>query len=164
MTGGSTLPPGFTTDSLGSWTESSEEAARFAGTARYEIRFPKPEGTAEWLLDLWTVAESARVRLNGQEIGTVWSLPFRIPLGEALQDGENVLEVEVTNLAANRIADLDRRGVPWKKFYDANVVNINYRPFDASSWPPMPSGLLDPVRLVGVERITNMSADDADFR
>ncbi len=162
--GGPTLPPGFTSDSLGSWTESSEEAARFAGTARYEIRFPKPEGAAEWLLDLGTVAESARVRLNGQEIGTVWSLPFRIPLGEALQDGENVLEVEVTNLAANRIADLDRRGVPWKKFYDANVVNINYRPFDASSWPPMPSGLLDPVRLVGVERITNMSADDADFR
>jgi hypothetical protein len=30
---------------------------------------------------------------------------------------------------------------------DANVVNINYKPFDASGWPLTPSGLLGPVTL-----------------
>ena len=69
-------------------------------------------------------------------------------VGEFLREGENELEVEVTNLAANRIADLDRRGVVWKKFYEINFVNINYRKFDASGWPAMDSGLLGPVRLI----------------
>ena len=42
------------------------------------------------------------------------------------------LEVEVTNLTSNRIADMDRRKVPWKKFYDINFVSIKYGKFDAS--------------------------------
>ncbi|MEI7908710.1 MAG: hypothetical protein WCK77_03640 [Verrucomicrobiota bacterium] len=52
------------------------------------------------------------------------------------------------NLAANRIADLDRRHVPWKQFREINFVNIDYKPFDASGWPAMASGLLGPVRLL----------------
>jgi len=62
--------------------------------------------------------------------------------------GVNTLEVEVTNLAANRIADLDRRKVDWKRFHEINFVNINYKPFDASGWPTFDSGLLGPVRLI----------------
>ena len=91
--------------------------------------------------------ESARVELNGRSLGTLWSRPFRVRLGQALRPGENVLEVEVTNLPANRIRDLDRRGVPWKRFHDINVVNVDYKPFDASSWPLTDSGLLGPVTL-----------------
>ena len=60
----------------------------------------------------------------------------------------NVLEIEVTNLAANRIRDLDRRGAEWKIFEDINFVNRQYEPFDATKWPVVPSGLLGPVRLV----------------
>jgi hypothetical protein len=55
--------------------------------------------------------------------------------------------VEVTNVAANRIRDLDRRGVRWRIFKDINFVNINYRPFDASDWPIRAAGLLGPVTL-----------------
>jgi hypothetical protein len=55
---------------------------------------------------------------------------------------------EVTNLSANRIADLDRRKVNWKKFYEINFVNVKYGKFDASSWALMDSGLLGPVRLI----------------
>ncbi len=56
--------------------------------------------------------------------------------------------MEVTNLAANRIADLDRRKVPWKQFHEINFVNIDYKLFDASGWPALDSGLLGPVRLL----------------
>lgn len=59
----------------------------------------------------------------------------------------NVLEIEVTNLAANRIADLDRRKIPWKQFHEINFVNIDYKLFDAAAWPAMDSGLLGPVTL-----------------
>jgi hypothetical protein len=58
------------------------------------------------------------------------------------------MEVEVTNLAANRIVDLDCRKVDWKRFHEINFVNINYKPFDASGWPLFDSGLLGPVRLI----------------
>jgi len=76
------------------------------------------------------------------------ALRRQFPSYKFLREGENVLEAEVTNLSANRVADLDRRGVVWKKFYDINFVNINYDKFDASEWPAMDSGLLGPVRLM----------------
>ena len=148
--GGPTLPAGFETDTLASWTKlGDEQARRFAGTALYTITFDKPAGDVdEWVLDLGKVCESARIRLNGKSIGTLWSIPFTIPIGQFLKQGKNVLEVEVTNLTANRVADLDRRKVSWKNFYNINFVNIKYRRFDASGWPPMDSGLLGPVRLI----------------
>jgi len=147
------LPNPASTDRLASWTEfGGEDVLSFHGTASYTLSFGRPAAHADdWMLDLGTVCESARVRLNGEDIGTVWCLPFRIPVGHALRRGENRLEIEVTNLAANRIADLDRRGVPWKIFHDINYVTIRYEPFDASGWPPMESGLLGPVRLVPME-------------
>jgi len=63
------------------------------------------------------------------------------------------VEVEVTNLAANRIRDLERRGVEWKRFHNINFVNIRYKEFDASEWPVRDSGLLGPVRLAPLSRI-----------
>ncbi len=148
--GGPVLPAGFKTDHLASWTElGDEEAKRFAGTARYKITFDiRGDGVGEWVLDLGRVCESARVRINGKYAGSLWSIPFKMAVGEFLGPGKNVLEVEVTNLSANRIADLDRRKVNWKKFYEINFVNIKYEKFDASGWPLMDSGLLGPVRLI----------------
>jgi hypothetical protein len=117
---------------------------------------PKNEATTPdaWALDLGDVRESARVRLNGEEVATSWSLPFVVRLGNRLRAGRNVLELDVTNLAANRIRDMDRRGVPWKIMREINFVDINYRPFDASTWELTPSGLLGPVRLVPLKTIT----------
>lgn len=154
--GGPVLPEAFEANELASWTEiGGADAARFSGTARYAIDFDMPEKDAEeWILNLGEVRESARIWLNGDSLGTVWSHPFRLRVGEALQPGTNRLEVEVTNLAANRIADLDRRGVEWKRFHEINYVNINYQPFDASGWNPLPSGLLGPVQIIPADLTT----------
>ena len=92
------------------------------------------------------MAESARVRVNGKDLGTLFAPPFRIAIEEA-KPRANLLDVEVTNLAANRIRDLDIRKVPWKAFRDINIVNVDYRPFDASGWPVRESGLIGAVRL-----------------
>ena len=150
IAGGPELPPAFTTDRLASWTDQGGEWERFAGTARYEITFDLPASPAadDWLLDLGDVREVARLSVNGSAIDTVWSLPFRRRIGAAVKPGTNTLTIEVTNVAANRIRDLEQRGVAWKNFHEINFVNVHYKPFDAADWPLQPSGLLGPVRLV----------------
>jgi hypothetical protein len=158
LKGGPVRPPGATRAALRSWTELGGEAERFAGTARYHLEFDaaelirragRPDPAADrWALDLGDVRESARVRLNGEAVATAWSVPFVVQLGDRVKPGRNVLELEVTNLAANRIRDMDRRGVPWKIMREINFVDINYKPFDASGWALKPSGLLGPVRLI----------------
>lgn len=100
----------------------------------------------------WIVEERAlrAALLHGAyEAGVLVQAPFRIALPtRALKRKVNQLAVEVTTLAANRIRDLDRRGVSWKIFRDINFVNDRYKPFDASGWELMDGGLLGPVTLV----------------
>jgi hypothetical protein len=136
---------------LGSWTDLGDpHAVAFAGTARYRTSFESPRlsGVKTWLLDLGQVRESARVRLNGRDLGTLIGPSYRVVVeARDVRWNGNVLEIEVTNLSANRIRDLDRRKVPWRLFHDINVVNIDYKPFDASGWDVRPSGLLGPVTL-----------------
>jgi len=148
LEGGPELPASFATDHLASWTQAGDaNAQRFAGAALYTLHFDAPGGKVEyWRLDLGKVCQSARVRLNGQGAGTLFTPPFRAFLS-GLKPVDNVLEVEVCNVTANRIRDLDRRGVKWKNFHDINFVNLDYRPFDASGWPLADSGLLGPVTL-----------------
>ncbi len=151
--GGPDLPPPFQTDALGSWTDRGEAAERFSGTAHYALTFDAPPMAADgWRLDLGRVCESARVRLNGEPAGVLIAPPFQVEIGPFLPSG-NVLEIEVTNLAANRIRDMDRRGQPWKVFREINFVDRHYKPFDASGWPVRDSGLLGPVRLVPMRSI-----------
>lgn len=159
--GGPEMPAAIETKELGSWTNFGGEAVKkFSGTARYTITFAKPQGAAvAWLLDLGRVAESARVRLNGKDLGTLIKSPYQIRIPQDLLQEKNTLEVFVSNLMANRIADMDRRKVNWKKFY-----NINFparKPenrgadglFDASRWQPLDSGLIGPVTLVALEAL-----------
>ncbi len=147
--GAPALPRTFRTSKLASWTDREDrECKRFAGTARYSLTFTLPEQEADdWRLDLGDVRESARVSVNGTPTGTLVSVPFNLRIGPHLREGANTLDIEVTNLSANRLRDLDRRKVRWRIFHDINIVTHNYKPFDASDWPLAPSGLLGPVTL-----------------
>ena len=147
LEGGPVLPKPFQSDTVVTWTGRGDaDADRFAGTARYSLTFDAPDTASRHLLNLGTVHESARVRLNGRELGTVIEPFFTVETGPLRPTG-NVLEVEVSSLAANRIRDLDRRGVEWRIFRDINFVGIDYKPFDASRWPVRPSGLPGPIAL-----------------
>lgn len=145
--GGPKRPAKYRLEKPGSWTTISPEAEAFSGTVHYKTTFAKPRVDADaWKLDLGEVRESAKVWLNGQLVGTAWAPPFEVilpPLAE-----ENTLTIAVTNLGANRIRAKERRGEEWKIFNEINMVNKDYKPFDASNWEPMPSGLLDHVKLI----------------
>ncbi len=151
LRGGPDLPAPYTTDTLSSWADRDDPKAQsFAGTAKYTISFDRPAAEADaWRLDLGRVAQSARVRINGQSYPTVFAQPMSLTLPvDALKPAGNTLEVEVTNLSANRLRDLDRRGVQWAYFRDINIVNIDYKKMDAAQWPLVESGLLGPVHLI----------------
>ena len=53
------------------------------GTGRYSIEINMPSMEADdWILDLGDVRESARVRINGNDAGIVWAVPFRLKVGK----------------------------------------------------------------------------------
>lgn len=142
--------------SLGSWTElDSENAKNTMATACYSITFDveNPAAADDWLLSLGDVRESARVRVNGQEVATLWAVPYNCKVGHYLRPGKNTLEVEVTNLPANRIADMDRKEVKWRIFKDINIAALGYKKGTYAHWEPVSSGLLGPVSVIPLKTI-----------
>ena len=141
------MPSKRALESLAGW-ETFDEF--FSGTMLYKTTFDMPQGGcgegAE--LSLGDVREVARVRLNGRDLGVRFMAPycFDVPQG-VLREKGNVIEVEITNLGANRLRWNDMNGARWKYFSDINMVGIDYKPLDASKWKPFKSGLLGPVEL-----------------
>ena len=143
----------FTLDNLQTWETLSDEARVTMGTGVYEttVKLKKKDlkDAAAWKIDLGDVRESARVYINGQYLGCAWSVPYVLDCKNTLKKGKNTIRIEVTNLPANRIADLDRKGVKWRKMEEINVVDINYKKTLYDTWEPMPSGLNSQVKLIG---------------
>lgn len=148
--GGPELPKAREIDQLTFWTDWNDEIANnFSGLAVYETRFNvKKQPGKSYLLELNEVAESVRVIVNGEEAGIIWANPYQLEIGQWLREGENTLQLEVANLMANRVRDLDKRGVDWRNYHEINFVNIDYKNFDASKWEIADSGLNGFARIV----------------
>ncbi|HEV2487249.1 MAG TPA: glycosyl hydrolase [Terracidiphilus sp.] len=131
-------------DKLESWSESTDEGVRhYSGTAAYTTEFEIPrqmQEKARVVLDLGEVRETARVTVNGKEVGVLWKRPFAIDVTGAVKPGTNALKIWVTNLWPNRIIG-DQSLPEGKRFTHTNITK-----FKANS-PLMPSGLLGPVRV-----------------
>lgn len=139
------------TDTLCDWTRLPDPRAQInQATARYEVCFmlDDPGKADDWRLELGDVRESAVVWLNGQQVATLTTIPFAVEVGTFLQKGENRLQIDVTNLPSNLIADMERRGVRWRIFKDANIASVTgQKLFSFGDWPTDPSGLNSRVTL-----------------
>ena len=143
----------FTLAAPQTWESLDDDSVKVTmGTGIYttHIKLKKKDlkNTKRWQIDLGDVRESARVYINGQFIGCAWSVPNILDCNNTLKPGNNEIRIEVTNLPANRIADLDRRGVEWRKMEEINVVDINYKKTKYDHWTPVPSGLNSKVTLI----------------
>lgn len=152
-TGGPELPADQHMTELTSWTNLSDAKTQsFSGIGEYTTTFDVPASkAADYLLNLGKVDESAHVYINGADAGIFWSIPFSARVGQYLKPGKNTIKIEVANLMANRIRYMDQNNIQWRKYHEINFVNIDYKPFDASKWKVMPSGLLGPVTLTPID-------------
>jgi hypothetical protein len=142
-------------DKLASWTESSDEGVRhFSGTASYTAEFALPAQMPEKarvVLDLGEVRETARVWVNGKEMGVAWKRPFVVDVTQAVVAGKNSLKVQVTNLWPNRIIG-DQSLPEGKRFTHTNITKFT------KDSPLMTSGLLGPV-VVRIDSAVGMGTE-----
>ena len=140
----------FNLKGLKSWENLSEKAKVMMGTGVYETTFKlsKDDAQKQWAINLGDVRESARVYINNKYVGCAWAVPYILNCKDALNKGKNTIRIEVTNLPANRIAELDRQGVKWRKMKEINVVDIDYKKTTYEKWTPVASGLNSSVKLV----------------
>ena len=114
----------------------------------------------------------AEVIINGRNLGVLWKQPFCMEITTALKDGENEIEVRVTNLWVNRLigdagkmaaagVTYNRRDAiaKWPDWVskdapppEAPVTFATWRHWQGNE-PLQPSGLIGPVTLRTVETI-----------
>ena len=138
------------------WTRSSDPRIRYySGTAVYRLRFDLPAAakardvaSSAAALDLGTVRDVAEVRLNGRDLGILWTPPFAAPIpAGVLKPMDNELEVRVTNLWKNRLVG-DASLPP-----EERVAQTPKNPFGPDA-PLLPSGLIGPVTISPVSPTT----------
>ncbi len=140
--GGPAKPVTFT--ELTDWSKNTDGQIRFySGTAIYRKTFQwdknKTDGEAFWL-ELGSFANIAEVKLNGQSCGICWTDPFHVRISNALKQGENKLEIAVTNTWANRlIGDND---LPENK-----RIVWTTAPYRLAGKPLLKAGLFGPVAI-----------------
>lgn len=155
ISGAPKLPKPIKTKDFNSWSNLDSDYQVFSGKVVYETQFEMGDKYfgIPFEIDLGDVRETAKVTINGQEIGLLWCLPYTAIIPSNLLKKNNKIEIEVTNLSFNRVIDLDKKGVEWKNFNEINFVNIKYEPYDASNKEPMKSGLLNKVKLIPLKKL-----------
>lgn len=94
-----------------------------------------------YMLDLGDVKDIgiASIRLNGKDLGVVWTRPFRVDISGVLKAGRNELEIDVINSWRNRLLADNKLPV------NERLTRTNIRV--KRDWRPLDSGLLGPVQI-----------------
>ncbi|MCE5347613.1 MAG: glycosyl hydrolase [Bacteroidales bacterium] len=152
-------------DSLTDWSKMSEDGIRYySGIAVYRKSFDLPGNTeisekSRYFLDLGKLKNMGRVKLNGMDLGILWTSPFQADITDALKIKDNQLEIEVANLWINRLIGDETQ--PWDGVKDNKwpewLVNGTPRPskrytftthhFYKKDDPLSESGLIGPVSI-----------------
>ncbi|MGM0377634.1 MAG: glycosyl hydrolase, partial [Bacteroidota bacterium] len=134
-------------DTLRSWTTFSDDRIKYySGTAIYSNRFQLDQITEgeRLILDLGSLTAMAKISVNGNSAGGVWTAPYKLDITPWIKQGTNDLQVEVVNTWVNRL--IGDQNLPEKARQTWSPVN----PYTADS-PLQPSGLLGPVTISSVE-------------
>ncbi len=130
--------------SLADWSLSADDRIRYySGTAVYRTTFSwhqAVEAGISLYLDPGIFHNVARVTLNGQDCGTCWTPSPGVRIDGFIREGENTLEIGVTNTWHNRI--LGDHHLP-----SGPPVTWTTAPYRLRGRELLPSGLLGPVQI-----------------
>lgn len=160
-------PPTVSLAKLQSWSTHANAGVKyFSGSAVYTKNFTLPaRGVGKpYRLDLGRVKNFATVTLNGRKFAPLWKEPFVLDVTNAVKQGENKLEIKVTNLWVNRIIgdeqlepDVEWNGAmlkDWPDWMKKGEPRPKTGRYTFSTWkfwnkdsPLLESGLLGPVVL-----------------
>jgi hypothetical protein len=139
---------------LVSWPQRPEDGIKYySGTAIYRKTFDLPVESrltnhdSRIFFDLGNVKNLAEMKLNGKNLGILWTVPFRVDVTDAIRSTGNELEIEVVSFWPNRIIG-DQFLPVEKRFTKTNIRKLT------KNTPLMESGLLGPVRIVGAPLVT----------
>ncbi|MBP7504022.1 MAG: hypothetical protein KA780_01160, partial [Prolixibacteraceae bacterium] len=133
-------------DTLYDWTASPDERIRYySGTAVYAIHFDLEQLPADdhLFIDLGRVTAMARVTLNGEPAGSIWTAPYRCDITRLVKQGTNEVRIEVVNTWVNRL--IGDQNLPENERATWCTVN-HYKATD----PLQPSGLMGPVKILRI--------------
>ena len=149
-------------DKLQDWIERPEKGIKYySGKATYTkyFDFTNKGQLGRIFLNLGKVNVMARIKLNGKDLGVVWTSPMEVEITNVLKNKNNKLEIEAVNLWGNRLIgdeSYEDDGIVDGKWPNW-LLNGEERPskrYTFTSWkhyskedPLQSSGLLGPVTI-----------------
>lgn len=135
-------------EKLSDWSTSDDERIKhYSGTAFYTNTFniEKLPENERVTINLGALTAMAKVTVNGNFAGGVWTAPYRLDITDLVKEGENQLKIEVVNTWVNRIIGDMKLPEEERKIWAPHL------PYNAESLL-QPSGLFGPVRILTIEK------------
>jgi hypothetical protein len=132
------------TDGFQSWTiDSTDFIKYFSGSVLYKSSFivdKKPDSFETAFLGMRFLYNIATVKVNGIDCGTIWTKPYKVDILKAIRQGENQVEIEVTNTWHNRLIGDSYLPAEKKKTFTTAPFRLSNRPLD-------PAGIIGSVEI-----------------
>jgi hypothetical protein len=123
-------------------TFTNDSIKYFSGTATYSNTF-KIENLPDQnniFISLDTVSVMAKISINGQYAGGVWTAPYKLDITKFVKKGMNDVKIEVVNTWVNRL--IGDQQLPEQQ----RQTKLNVNPYNAQS-PLQSSGLAGKITI-----------------